>query len=64
MYGLKPDGTKGGTGGVGGIGGIGSFPELSDFFDKTIASIIPTRIRIPTLTPIIMFLFFLFGYLS
>lgn len=56
---MKPDGTNGG-GGVGGIGGVGSLPESSDFFfEKTIASIIPISIRIPTTTPIIIFLFFL-----
>lgn len=58
---MKPDGTNGGVGGVG--LGPGSSPESSDdFLEKTIARIIPTSIRMPTTTPIIIFLFFLFGY--
>jgi hypothetical protein len=46
---LKPDGTKGGFG----------LPESSDFFEKTIARIIPTTIRSTRTIPIMIFLFFL-----
>jgi len=55
---LKPDGTNG-------VGvGVGLLESSLDFFEKTIARIIPIRIRTPTVIPIIIFLFLLLGYLS
>lgn len=65
---MYPEGTKGfgGTGGSGSGPGPGPGGLLSslDFLEKTIARIIPIRMRTPTAIPITIFLFFLLGYLS
>ena len=57
---MKPDGTNGVGVGV----GVGLLESSLDFLEKTIARIIPIRIRTPTVIPIIIFLFLLLGYLS